>query len=125
MSKTLNDEAKIGEQHLIRQIKQNIRAFSDIPFRITPGNFIVILPDTRSEEALVPIKRIFAKQHATSNKGSQIPLSAAVVEHQSGISVDHHLRHLRAAIRDVFKLPAPGLVVFNHETGNATPVPLP
>ena len=101
------------EDSLLRKaaetIRNNIREFSDLPFTMGQGNFIVILPDTAVEQTTALLNRLFGAA------ADRFPLCAAAVEYRRGWTADQLVRYLRAALKEVFRLPAPTYGIHDGE----------
>ena len=103
-------------------IASEIRLYVDIPHRVGASGFVLLLPETRSEEAAHLARRLGERFHATVVGPDPMAVSIGIVEHLRGWSLDRLLKLTEGAIRGAAKRPSPSIVIFQPATESFVPL---
>lgn len=110
------EEKAIFEKKLTYVIRQTIRDFSDIPFTLDGGHYLIILPDTLKEDALrFTIRLMTALNQADAENPRPKPVSVSVMDFQKTWGPEKAVRMIQAAAAERVTEALPAILMYNPQ----------
>ena len=92
-------------------IRNTIREFSDIPFKMKNDNFMIILPETSSGDAITLAKRIVEKGKKSFDDKE---IAVSVAQYNREWNKEKLLNILLLSHEEATKTPDPAIVIYNN-----------
>ncbi len=103
-------------------IAGEIRLYLDVPYRVGAAGFVILLPDSRTEDALHLARRLAERFHATVVGPEPMAVSIGCVEYRRGWSLEQLLKLTEGAIREAAKRPFPSIMTLSPSGEGFLPV---